>query len=437
MTPALWRTLVVAALLLAPAADAAEGSGWVILHAGLTEARTSSIRGEMLQLGFTRYQVSRALALEEYAFGGAEMWAREGAASLCPQGKPRHDVEDLLLRGQGSLDAWDNEGAARVLQPLVDDLACFSVPAPAASLARAAMYLGYAHFESDRMDQAREAFTAAAAFDSMATWDDQYPPDAGRVFYMAVDEAMELTEARLQVLDAFRLHPEILIDGGTFPGDGALTPGRHRIRVNHRSEGDLVFALDLEAGQTASLVRTDTLIEALFDGSEGFAAAADALAAAMEWTGAAEAYIAVPRLEKVYRFQAATREIRLVPGPPEGGTVASVAPPVQPVTTQPRTVTPLSEGQRQRIAGAVVLGVGGATAVTGFIVHGAQYQWGLDETNRQDYEQQRRANEAGFVIGVAGAAAAATGLILLLDPRTREAPITLVPGPVITATGRF
>jgi len=436
MIPGLWRTLVVAALLLAPAAEAAEGSGWVILHAGLTEARTSSVRSEMLQLGFTRYQVSRALALEDYAFGGAEMWAREGDASLCPQGKPRHDVDELLQRGQGALDAWDYDGAARILQPVVDDLACFSEPAAATTLAQAGMYLGYAHFEGDRMDDAREAFTAAAAFDSMAAWDDRYPPDAGRVFYMAVDEAMELTEARLQVLDAFRLHPEILIDGGTFPGDGALTPGRHRIQVNHREEGEQVFALGLTAGQTASLVQTDSLIEALFDGGEGHDAAADALAAAMEWTGAAEAYIAVPRLEKVYRFQAATREIRVVPGPPEGGTVAVTTTPVQP---QPptRTVQPLCEGQRQRIAGAIVLSVGGATAATGFIVHGAQYRWGLEETNRKDYEQQRRANEAGFVIGVAGAAAAATGLILLLDPRTREAPVTLAPGPVTTVTGRF
>jgi hypothetical protein len=440
MAPGFWRTMVLVALFLAPAAQAAEGSGWVILHAGLTDARASAIRSDMLQLGFTRYQTGRALALEEYAFGGAELWAREGSVSLCPMGKPRHDVETVLLRGQGALDAWDYEGAARILQPVMGDLACFSEPAEAVTLAKAAMYLGYALFEGGRTAEAKAAFTRAAAFDATTRWDDRYPPDAGRVFGGVVAEAEESPAARLQVLDAFKLHPEIRIDGGTFPGDGALAAGEHRVLVRRRDEGEQSFAVALEAGQTASLVPADTIIEALFSGGEGHDAAADALAAAMEWTGAAEAYIAVPEQEKVYRFQAATREIRVVPGPPEGGTVAAVTPPpVQrpPTTTGPRTLEPLSTGKQQQIAGVLVLGIGGATAITGFAVHGAHYQWGTEEADRVDYERQREANQAGFVMGVAGAAAAVTGFILLVDPRARESQVPLVPGPVITATGRF
>ena len=440
MAPTLWRTMVLAALLLAPTARAAEGSGWVILHAGLTDARASAVRGDMLQLGFTRYQAGRALALEEYAFGGAELWAREGDASLCPAGKPRHDVETLLLRGQGALDAWDYEGAARILQPVVDDLACFSEPAEGVILAKAAMYLGYALFEGDRSAEARVAFTRAAAFDATTQWDDRYPPDAGRVFGMAVDEAAESPAARLQVLDSFKLHPEIRIDGGTFPGDGALAAGEHRVRVHRWDEGEQSFTVALKPGETVSMVPVNAIIEALFSGGEGHDAAADALAAAMEWTGAAEAYIAVPHQEKVYRFQATSREIRVVPGPPEGGTVATVTPPLgqqPPTTTRPRTVEPLSPGKRQQIAGALVLGIGGATAITGFAVHGAHYQWGLAETDRVDYQRQRDANEAGFIIGVAGATAAVTGFILLVDPRARESQVTLVPGPVVTVTGRF
>ncbi len=440
MAPVLWRTMVLAALLLAPAARAAEGSGWVILHAGLTDARASAVRGDMLQLGFTRYQAGRALALEDYAFGGAEMWAREGEASLCPAGKPQLDVETLLLRGQGALDAWDYEEAARILQPVMDDLACFSEPAEAVTLAKVAMYLGYALFEGDRIDEARAAFTRAAAFDATTQWDDRYPPDAGRVFGGAVAEAEEAAAARMQVLDSFKLHPEIRIDGGTFPGDGALAAGEHRVLVHRRDEGEQFFTVSLQPGQTVSLVPVDSIIEALFSGGEGQDAAADALATAMEWTGAAEAYIAVPHLEKVYRFQAESREVRVVPGPPEGGTVATVTPPpVQPppTTTRPRTVEPLSAGKQQQIAGAIVLGIGGATAITGFAVHGAHYQWGRAETDRVDYERQRDANEAGFIIGVAGATAAVTGFILLVDPRARESQVTLIPGPVITATGRF
>ena len=440
MAPALWRTMVVVALLLAPAARAAEGSGWVILHAGLTDARASAIRGDMLQLGFTRYQAGRALALEEYAFGGAELWAREGQASQCPTGKPRHDVETLLLRGQGALDAWDYEGAARILQPVMVDLACFSEPAEAVTLAKAAMYLGYALFEGDRLEEARAAFTRAAVLDVTTRWDDRYPPDAARVFGGAVAEAEEAPAARLQVLDSFKLHPEIRIDGGTFPGDGALAAGEHRVLVHRRDEGEQFFTVALQPGETVSLVPADTIIEALFSGGEGHDAAADALAAAMEWTGAAEAYIAVPHQEKVYRFKAASREVRVVPGPPEGGTVATVTPP-PPAVQQPPTATPrattLDPAQQQRIAGVVIMGVGGATSAAGFILHAHQYDQGLVETDRARYEWQRDANVAGFVIGVAGIATAVTGLVLFLDPRARESQVTLVPGPITTVSGRF
>ena len=440
MTPGLWRTLVVAALLLAPAANAAEGAGWVILHAGLGDARASSIRGDMLHLGFTRYQTSRALPLEEYAFGGAELWAREGETRLCPMGKHRHDIEDLLLGGQRALDSWDFDAAVAVLDPVMDDLACFSEPAYAVTLAKAAMFLGYAHFEAGRNTEAREAFRRAAVFDATAQWDDRYPPDAGRVFGMAVDDAIEATEARLQVLDAFRLHPEVRINGGTFPGDGALTPGEHRVTVHDRTGGDLVFTVRLEPGQTASLVHVDRLVEALFSGGEGYEAAAEALAAALEWTGAAEAYIAVPYQEKVYRFTAETREIRVVPGPPEGGAVAADTRPTPPVLQPPVTVTraePLSPGQRQRIAGAIVMGVGGAAAAGGFILHGTTYNQGLDESDRSAYEWQRDANVAGFILGVAGIATTVTGFILFVDPRARDSQVTVVPGPVTTATVRF
>jgi len=442
MAPGLWWMMVIVSLLLAPTATAAEGSGWVILHAGLTEARASSVRGDMLQLGFTRYQTGRALAIEEYAFGGAELWAQEGDVRLCPLGKPRRDIEDLLLRGQGALDAWDYEGAARILWPVMDDLACFSEPAEAVTLAKAAMYLGYALFEGDRREEARQAFTRAAAFDAMAQWDDRYPPDAGRVFGMAVDEAMEATEARLQVLDSFKLHPEVRIDGGTFPGDGGLTAGEHRMLVHRWDQGEQYFTVRLEPGQTKSLVPVDQIVDALFSGGEGHDAATEALAAAMDWTGAAEAYIAVPSHDKVYRFQASSREIRVVPGPPEGGTVATVTtvpPPVrQPpaVTTTPRTTT-LDAGQRQRIAGVVVMGIGGATSTAGFVLHGSQYNQGIVETDRARYEWQRDVNVAGFVIGVAGIATTVAGLVVYLAPRPRESQVTLIPGPVTTVSGRF
>ena len=83
------------------------------------------------------------------------------------------------------------------------------------------------------------------------------------------------------------------------------------------------------------------------------------------------------------------------------------------------------------------MGIGGAAGAAGFILHGSHYSRGLEETDRAAYEWEQDANVAGFVLGVAGIAAAVTGFVLFVDPRARDSHVTLVPGPVTTATVRF
>jgi hypothetical protein len=437
-----WGLLAaLAALALLPAAADAAGTGFVVLHAGMGDARPSAVRSEMRGLGFSPYQANNALALESYAFRDAELWPSDGEVSVCPEGKPMVDLAARVAEAQAAIDGWDYERAAARLVALFDDLACVAFPADAATLARTAVMLGYARFEAGDAEGAKQAFRHAAAFDPAVTWDDRFPPDAGRIFAEAVDDSLRATEARVQVLDAYRLHPEIRLDGDTFPGDGAVTPGLHRITVLDLSGQEMALAIRLDPGQTMSLVPVAGLVDQAMGDGPGVAVIG-ALTEAMTWTGAADAYIAVPGRDRVVRFSTDTSDLRVVPGPPDGATVATAPRPDPPVTRDareqgPREVAPLDPVRRQRIAGGVVLGIGGATAAVGFITHASMYRMGLVETDPARYEFERNTNVAGFAIGVAGAITAAGGILLIVEPSLRTSSVALRPGPVSTLQVRF
>jgi len=430
----LLRLLVVASLLLAPTAYAADG--WVILHTGIQDGKSAShTRGAMLDLGFTRSQANRARSLEEYAFGDAELWTREAPARICPERKRPLALQTMIQAAERAIAAWEYEGADAALSPLLAELECVADPLDGPTLAKAALLLGYARFEAGDSAGARAAFEAAAAFHPNVQWDDRFPPDAGRIFTEAVEEALYATEARLQVLDAYRVHPEIRIDGGPFPGDGAVTPGIHRITVRRGESEEITLAVALEPGATVSLVPVGDLVTAFLDGDPGASAAGVALAAALDWTGAAEAYIGSPVRERVYRYRSETGTVHEVPGPPEGGAVATLTPPEPPPPAQPsRVVDPLG---RQQGAGALVLGVGAGTTIAGLIAHGTAYNRGLEETERVQYERTQDANVAGFVVGMVGIGVAVTGLVLVVDASVRKARVSVAPGPVTMVSLRF
>ncbi len=435
-----WGPLVpvLALLTIVPGHATAAGTGFVVLHASMGDARPSATRGEMRSLGFSPYQANNALSLESYAFRDATLWPSAGDVAVCPAGKPLVDLSGRVAEAQAAIDGWDYDRAAARLVALFDDLACVAFPADASTLARTAVMLGYARFEAGDSEGARHAFRLAAAFDPAVTWDDRFPPDAGRTFTDAVDEALQATEARVQVLDAYRLHPEIRLDGDTFPGDGAVTPGLHRITVLDRAGQELALAVRLDPGQTMSLVPVDQLVDEATGDGPGLAVIG-ALTEAMAWTGAADAYIAAPKRERVVRFSTDSADLRVVPGPPDGAAVATAPRPDPPVERDVREAPVVDPARRQRIAGGIVLGIGGATAAVGFITHAEMYRQGLVENQRVRYEYQRNANIAGFAIGVAGAVTAAGGLLLIVEPglRATASDVSLQPGPVTVLQVRF
>ena len=425
--------LVLALLVVAPAARAADG--WVILHAGVQAGKSPShVRNEMLKLGFTRFQTSRAQPLEDYAFGGAELWPAEYSARICPQGKRHHALPGMLQTAERYIASWDYEGALDALTPVAEELECVAEPVDGPTLAWAMLLLGYARFECDQHEAAAEAFRQAAAFDPGVAWDEDYPPDAQRIFRSAMDEALTVAEARVQVLDSFEAHPEIRLDGGPFPGDGAVTPGLHRLTVRRGEDEEITLVVPLEPAGTVSLVPVEGMVRTFLAGESLTNAAADALADALAWTGAAEAYVAAVEQDQVLRFHAETGELRSVQGPPEGAAVAAAVRATPVVSRAPRVDDPV---RRQRIAGAIVLGAGGATTAAGLVMHGQSYTMGLEETERARYEWERDTNVAGFVIGMAGVGVAVAGLILLVEPGLRTSRVAMVPGPVTRMSVRF
>jgi len=432
----LLRILAVASTLLASTAQGADG--WVILHTGIQEGKAAShARGAMIDLGFTRSQANRARSLAEYAFDDAELWTREAPARICPAGKRTLSLQTMIQTAEQAIAGWEYEAADQALSPLLDDLECLGEPLDGPTLAKAALLLGYARFESGDEAGARVAFEIAAGFHPVVEWDERFPPDAGRIFEESVEAALYAEESRLQVLDAYRVHPEIRIDGGPFPGDGAVTPGLHRITVRRGEDEEITLAVQLEPGQTASLVPVADLIGAFLDGDAASESAAEALAAALDWTGAAEAYIGAPLLDRVYRFRADSRVLHEVPGPPEGGEVAVVTQPSPPSSPAPTVHPAVAPIKRQQVAGAIVLGVGAATTAAGLITHGTAYNSGLEATDRVRYEWARDTNVAGFAVGMVGIGVAVTGLVLLVDAGVRGSRVAVSPGPVTAVSLRF
>ena len=97
-----------------------------------------------------------------------------------------------------------------------------------------------------------------------------------------------------------------------------------------------------------------------------------------------------------------------------------------------------SRSATARRIGGVFLAAGGAVSAGGFVLHGATWGLGQQEEDRATYEGYRGANQAGLVLGVVGASAAAAGVVALIaGARPRSGRVALSVGPVTSLTLRF
>ena len=328
-----------------------------------------------------------------------------------------------------SILSWDYGTAIVALSPLQEGLACFDAPVDGPALGRAAVLLGYAHFEGGDPSEARAAFALAAAFDPGVVWDEDFPPDAQHVFRAAVDESQSYADVQLHFDGKGELRELIEVDEAPLSRKGLVRPGLHLLGVPATGGGHVRIGLRLAPDRIVDLPPTEELVANWLAGAADSPNAARALGAAMDHDGFEDALLLDLSTGRRYEFRADIRTAR------ELAVVTSElfepAPPIR---------APLSSSlqlRRRRTAGLIVAGGGGLVALGGFIAHGATYSMGLAETQRDRYEWERNANTAGFVLGMVGIGTGVAGLVIALLPQPADSRVTLAPGPFPTLQVRF
>ena len=398
-----------------------------MLYLGLSgQAEESKAQMTLLHLGFEDDDAFQATAAVERAFGGALLWPDAGQAALCPPGAGV-DLGEVTLGARRAVEGWDFAGAVAELRPIRDQLACVAPPVDGPSLGRAAVTLGYALFETGDVFAAKAAFVLAAGFDPLAAWDEDFPPDARQVFSAAAAEAAALDAVELRAPREAELRDGIRLDGGPVLRKDAVRPGLHHLQLPNTLGVGTLAAVRIPPEQVVELVPTEDLLRDWLSSVGSSAAPGNALGAALEADGVAEAWIVDLESGRRFRFSTETR------------TATEIAPlPTQTLSRDDRPRPGPGERIRgRRMAGGLVAGVGGAAAIGGFVTHGVAYSMGVDEVWQPRYEWARSTNTAGFAIGMIGVATAAAGVLVALLPPPRGASVSLIPGPVPTLTVSF
>jgi hypothetical protein len=422
--------LLILAACGSTAASAAESADPPVLYFGTPAGAAGSTAHDALTLlGIPQADALGARPLVEVGFGDAAYWPAQGEAELCPPGSPPVDLGERTSTAMRAILGWDYATAIDALSPLQEGLACFDSPVDGPALGRAALLLGYAHFEGGNPSEARSAFALAAAFDSGVVWDEDFPPDAQHVFRAAVEESNGYADVQLRFGGKGELRELIEVDEAPLSRKGLVRPGLHLLGVPAAGGGHVRIALRLAPDRIVDLLPTEELVTDWLAGAADSPNAARALGAAMDRDGLEEALLVDLATGRRFEFRADIRVAR------EQALVTSeLFEPAPPVRTPRNSAVEL---RRRRTAGIVLAGGGGLVAVGGFIAHGATYSMGLAETQRSRYEWEQNANTAGFVVGMVGIGTCAAGLVMALLPRPADSRVTLIPGPSTTLQVRF
>ena len=468
-----WGAALVVAFVVgtlgAPVVARAQSAGPLVLFVGSGDENADLARAAVARrLGYTDEDVSRTEPLMGYVFGDADLWPRVADVALCPDDVGDVELIARIAEAEDALDLLEYSRAINALGPLSEALACITHPVDAIQLSRAAMLLGYASFQAGDRDGANAAFAMAAVFDPDVDWDETYPPEAQQVFNSAVLDALRARDA--QVWPAFGAAEEakdILVDGGTVPEDGALRPGLHQVAVKTRTGGQLRLAVRFVEGETVNIGPTRELFESFLAGDEGGAPAGDALVAALARTGDSEAYIVEPAFGRIYRFYAASREVREIPG--AGVDAGTSTKPTGEVTDRGNRVANPGAGgstkgtkgtkksaKKRLNPGSVIFVAGGVTAGVGLGIGLANYVELVDivdqfeNTNNQrkkdelrvQYDKAVKGAQAGYIIAGVGGVTAAVGIPVWIAAGKSNSSAYLIleggaEGGSVTLTGRW
>lgn len=409
------------AIAIAAVAPAWAGDEALVLYVGeASEAQAAQAREQVAaRMGYAPGEVVRAEPLAESVFGNADLWPAGGEATLCPTEIGDLKLDDLVARAEEAVDLVELQRAVDILAPLTDSLACIAPPVDPAALSRAAFLRGYALYATGDRAAAGQAFQMAAVFDAGIKWDENYPPDPQQVFNSAVLEALRAEETTVWPAFGAAEAADLLLDGGPFPANGKARPGLHQVTTRDAGGDVLRVAVVFPPGGTIRLIPLREQVDGFLAGKEGSEAIGAALAAYLQRGGDEEAYVVEPAFGRIYRFHAATGEVREIPGAGttvergDKGTRDRTRPGKSP--TAGASLGKPNPGPILVVAGAVAGAVG---AIIGGVQTGAANDiYGQVEADNsqydallEDYEQARTGRTVGFVIAGVGGATAAAGI---------------------------
>lgn len=255
---------------------------------------------------------------------------------------------------------------------------------------------GYAYYQAGRVAEARRSFSQAAAIDPSRPWSDAFPPTPKATYLEALQDLLESEPAPLRVEVA-----DLVLDGRKLERGRPHTvrPGYHLVQ----SASDVLWVRvpseDQRAPSGVVVTTSERLTEGLVAGDNAYAPWLREVADANGWSG-----VIIATEDAVLRFDG--RGFSQVP---TAAGLKKLPPPAS------------------RVAGGVMLGVGGGTLGLGLglnIGSWATAKPGADGSAlmpRPQYEGYVSQNRAGLGLAIAGAAVGATGLVLTLIPPKRPA----------------
>jgi len=391
--------------LLLPALASAAGPVVLSGSAGGEAPSTAEVAGAAeAVLGRSDFQLAGDLRIAA-GLDRAPVWVLGVPQAVC-EGEPVSTVafDQRVKQASDAVDSLEfaearkHLGAARAAMPCLDDVA------PLDSVYQVWFLEGLSAFHEGKEDEAQAAFEIATAMDPTRQWNDAYAPAPQGVFLAALQSALAKEGRALGRDDG--VTGEILVDGQPFDGTGTLLAGTHLVQVrdDERTSGIL---LELPSGDGwLSMTTPASVATRAFKADNGVATLLAERFADKGWSDV----LLVSELGAT-RFSVADAAFS---GPPSAPSPDDKTP----IASEPKTTTPRPAPAPGAVAGGVLAGVGAGVAGAGFTISGLAFDNGnkilADDADEAEYTAAFRENRAGFAMGIAGAVAAGTGLIVAI-----------------------
>lgn len=326
-------------------------------------------------------------------------------------------LDALVAKASDAVDMLEFGAARASLAEAERALPCLDTVVDPGTLYKVWFLQGLSAFHEGNEAEARAAFRVATGLDPTRQWSPDYAPAPQGLFLAALQESLTQEGRALGREEA--LLGDVFVDGEPFDGTGELLAGTHLVQL--RADGGVRgILLDLPSGDGWLSMLSPAAVEARIMRADGGVASfvADMLASS-GW----DEVLLVSELG-VARFAIGTQRFLGPPRPPPTAAGPPASPAPQGLETAGTSVARGSAPAPGIVGGAVVTGLGAGAAAAGFVLSGLAYQRGqavLEASGTQDaYTVAYRDNVGGLGMGIAGAVATGTGiLIAALSARDR------------------